>query len=102
MASDALMYYKQALDDFYVQYELCVPISSHTIFGTQENLQNQKNIVDKSIPKIYSELHKNIQEKFGNAKIEILSPHFRQAYRVNKLVIPEEYYKDEKISDEGL
>ena len=84
-----------ALDDFYVKYELCVPISSHTVFNTQQDSQPQKNIIDKLPPKIYSELHKNIQEQFGKAKIEILSPHFRQAYRMDKLVIPEEYYKDE-------
>ncbi|MQC27202.1 MAG: mechanosensitive ion channel family protein [Chloroflexi bacterium] len=46
------------LDDFYVQYELNV--FTHTA--------NQQ-------PRIYSELHQAIQDSFGQAKIEILSPH---------------------------
>ena len=50
----------KSLNDFYVSYEL--------------NATTKK---PESIPRIYSRLHKNIQEVFGKAGIEIMSPHYR-------------------------
>jgi small-conductance mechanosensitive channel len=51
---------QKGLDDFYIEYE----INAHT---------------DKprSIPSTYSELHQNIQDKFNEAGVKILSPHYR-------------------------
>ena len=48
-----------SLDDFYVSYEV-------NAFTDRPNL----------MPRIYSELHKNIQENFKDAGVEIMSPHF--------------------------
>ncbi|MBN2663573.1 MAG: mechanosensitive ion channel family protein [Bacteroidales bacterium] len=63
-----------SLDDFYVSYQLNV----HTL---QANKQ----------PQIYSELHQHIQDVFNEAKIEILSPHYRAQRDGNQVTNPEEY-----------
>ncbi|MEO8166832.1 MAG: mechanosensitive ion channel domain-containing protein, partial [bacterium] len=62
------------LDDFYVAYEL----NAYT---------NQPNIMAK----IYSELHQNIQDKFNEAGIEIMSPHYSAIRDGNQVTIPENY-----------
>ena len=49
-----------SLDDFYVSYEL-----------------NACTETPKLMPRIYSHLHQNIQDKCNEAGIEILSPHYR-------------------------
>lgn len=49
-----------SLDDFYVSYQL-------NAFTDQPY----------RLPKIYSEIHSNIQDKFRDANIEIMSPHYR-------------------------
>ncbi|RKZ18027.1 mechanosensitive ion channel family protein [bacterium] len=51
---------QKALHDFYVEYEL-----------------NAYTGEPREIPSTYSELHQNIQDKFKEAGLEILSPHFR-------------------------
>ena len=51
---------QKALQDFYVEYEL-----------------NAYTAEPREIPRTYSELHQNIQDKFNEAGLEILSPHFR-------------------------
>jgi small-conductance mechanosensitive channel len=57
---------QKALHDFYVEYEL-----------------NAYTAEPREIPRTYSELHQNIQDKFNEAELEILSPHFR-AHRDGK------------------
>ncbi len=63
-----------SLDDFYVSYELNV----YTKFP---------NLMSKT----YSELHKNIQNKFNEAEIEIMSPHYSAVRDGNQTTIPENY-----------
>lgn len=53
-----------ALNDFYVEYQLNAYINSPA-----------------SIPKIKSEIHQNIQDRFREKEIEILSPHYRMMRR---------------------
>lgn len=66
-----------SLDDFYVSYEL--------------NAYTEK---PKLMPKIYSHLHQNIQDKCNEAGIEILSPHYRAARDGNQLAVPQEYWPE--------
>lgn len=54
---------QEALDEFYVSYQL-------NVYTREAN----------RMPHIYSELKKHIQDVFGEAGVELLSPH----YRVNK------------------
>ncbi|PKL82318.1 MAG: mechanosensitive ion channel protein [Ignavibacteriae bacterium HGW-Ignavibacteriae-3] len=63
-----------SLDDFYVSYEL----NAYT---------NSPNIMAK----IYSELHSNIQDKFNEAGVEIMSPHYGAHRDGNQTTIPENY-----------
>jgi small-conductance mechanosensitive channel len=73
------------LDDFYVSYEL------NAFTNRPENMQN-----------IYSDLHKNIQDKFNEGGIEINSPHYTSLRDGNRLAIPDEYapkdYKEPAFS----
>jgi small-conductance mechanosensitive channel len=55
---------QKALQDFYVEYEL-----------------NAYTGDPRKIPATYSELHQNIQDRFNEAGLEILSPHFRALRR---------------------
>ena len=41
--------------------------------------------------KIYSDLHQNIQDKFNEAGIEIMSPHYSAVRDGNATAIPDEY-----------
>lgn len=63
-----------SLDDFYVAYQ----INAYT---------------DQShrMAAIYSGLHQNIQDKFNEAGVEILSPHYRAARDGNMTTIPTNY-----------
>jgi len=63
-----------ALDDFYVRYELNV--------YTREPAR---------MPAIYSDLHRNIQDVFHAAGIEIASPHLAAVRDGNQVQIPEEH-----------
>jgi small-conductance mechanosensitive channel len=63
-----------SLNDFYVTYEL----KAYT---------NQPAMM----PKIYSELHENIQDKCNEAGIEIMSPHYSAIRDGNQTTIPENY-----------
>jgi small-conductance mechanosensitive channel len=62
------------LDDFYVSYELNV-------------YTNQPNIMAMT----YSTLHQNIQNKFNEAGVEIMSPHYTAVRDGNQTAIPENY-----------
>ena len=63
-----------SLDDFYVSYEL----NAYT---------DQPNIMSKT----YSELHQSIQNKFNEAGVEIMSPHYSAVRDGNQMTIPENY-----------
>ena len=63
-----------SLDDFYVSYQI-------NVFTDQPN----------SMAMTYSELHNNIQDKFNEAGVEIMSPHFTSVRDGNRTAIPEDY-----------
>ena len=63
-----------SLDDFYVTYE----INAYT---------DQAN----KMATIYAELHQNIQDKFNEGGVEIMSPHYGQIRDGNQTTIPEQY-----------
>ena len=63
-----------SLDDSYVSYELNVYTNHPELMA-----------------KIYSDLHQNIQDKFNEAGIEIMSPHYSAVRDGNATAIPDEY-----------
>lgn len=63
-----------ALDDFYVHYQ----INAYT---------DQPN----KMANTYSNLHQNIQDKFFEAGVEIMSSHFSTIREGNRIAIPDEY-----------
>lgn len=67
------------LDDWYVVYQ----INAYT-----------RN--PEYMSKIFSNLHQNIQDKFHEAGIEIMSPHFMGVRNTQEIFMPEEYLKKEK------
>jgi small-conductance mechanosensitive channel len=62
------------LNDFYVTYE----INAYT---------DQPNLMADT----YAELHQNIQDKFNEAGVEIMSPHYTQIRDGNKTTTPDQY-----------
>lgn len=48
---------------------------------------------DQTLPKVYSELHHNIIDKFNEAGIEIMSPYFYAQRDGNDIMMPPEYKK---------
>lgn len=62
------------LNDFYVTYEL-----------------NAYTDAPEVMPRIYGELHQNIQDKFNEAGVEIMSPHYTQVRDGNRTTIPADY-----------
>lgn len=60
-----------SLDDFYVSYQI-------NVYTMHPNSQTQ----------IYSDLHANIQDKFIEANIEIMSPHYRAERDGNETAMP--------------
>ena len=69
-----------ALNDFYVSYEL-----------------NAYTDSPQFMPRIYSELHQNIQNKFNEGGVEILSPHYGQLRDGNATTIPESYRSEDYV-----
>jgi small-conductance mechanosensitive channel len=63
-----------ALNDFYVTYEL----NAHT--------DEPREMVNT-----YSALHRNIQDTFNEAGVEIMSPHYTQLRDGNRTAIPDPY-----------
>jgi small-conductance mechanosensitive channel len=63
-----------SLDDFYVHYEL-----------------NAYTDQPGKMAKIYSDLHQNIQDRFYEAGVEIMSPHFSSVRDGNQIAIPADY-----------
>ena len=66
-----------SLDDFYVSYQ----INAYT---------DKPSIMART----YSELHQNIQEKFNEGGVEIMSPHYATLRDGNMTTIPESYLSD--------
>ena len=66
--------FQTALDDFYVHYEV-------NAFTDQPN----------RMAAIYSDLHQNIQDKFNEKGVEIMSPHRSSVRDGNPIAIPDEY-----------
>jgi small-conductance mechanosensitive channel len=67
---------QSALNDFYVSYEL-----------------NAYTANPREMLNIYSDLHKNIQDQFNEAGVEICSPHFSALRDGNVIAIPDQYIK---------
>lgn len=63
-----------ALNDFFVSYE----INAYTREANK-------------MATIYSDLHQNIQDKFNEAGVEIMSPHYASLRDGNKIAIPDRY-----------
>jgi len=63
-----------ALNDFYVTYEL-----------------NAYTDEPREMVNTYSSLHRNIQDSFNEAGVEIMSPHYAQLRDGNKTAIPDAY-----------
>lgn len=63
-----------ALDDFYVHYQI-------NAYTDQPSKMSQT----------YSDLHQNIQDKFFEAGVEIMSPHFSTIRDGNRVAIPDDY-----------
>ncbi len=63
-----------SLDDFYVSYEI-------NAFTDQPSV----------MARIYSDLHQNIQDKFNEGGVEIMSPHYAQVRDGNTTTIPQDY-----------
>ena len=70
--------FQTSLDDFYVSYEL-----------------NAYTNMPGSMAAIYSELHSKIQDKFNEAGVEIMSPHYGAMRDGNQTAIPREYLTKE-------
>lgn len=66
-----------SLDDFYVSYQL-------NVYTAQSN----------RMAWLYSELHQHIQDRFNEAGVEIMSPHYRAARDGNMTTIPTTYLKE--------
>lgn len=65
---------QSALNDFYVTYEL-----------------NAYTDTPHLMAWIYSNLHQNIQDKFNEAGVEIMSPHYTQIRDGHQVTIPEQF-----------
>lgn len=74
LAEPAPFVLQTSLDDFFVSYEL-------NVFTDQPT----------GMSVIYSRLHANIQDRFNEAGVEILSPHYRAARDGNASTVPAEY-----------
>ena len=69
-----------ALSDFYPVYEL----NAYTDVPSRSNSPQDLQL-------LYSALHKNIQDKFNEAGVEIMSPHYTQLRDGNELAVPASY-----------
>lgn len=70
-----------SLDDFYVSYQ----INAYTHDANKQAL-------------IYSLLHQNIQDKFNESGVEIMSPHYKALRDGNTSTIPSDYLPDNYVS----
>lgn len=70
-----------SLDDYYVSYQL----------NAYTKEPNKQAI-------IYSSIHQNIQDKFNEAGVEIMSPHYRAVRDGNQTTIPADHLPEEYIT----
>lgn len=70
-----------ALNDFYVSYQI-------NAFTRKPNIQQD----------IYALLYQNIQDKFNEAGVEIMSPHYASLRDGNGIAIPPDYVPKEYVS----
>lgn len=70
-----------SLDDFYVSYQ----VNAYTKEPSKQ-------------AEIYSSLHQNIQDKFNEAGVEIMSPHYKALRDGNQATIPADYLPTEYIT----
>lgn len=70
-----------SLDDFYVSYQ----VNAYTKEPSKQ-------------AEIYSSLHQNIQDKFNEAGVEIMSPHYKALRDGNQTTIPADYLPPEYIT----
>lgn len=70
-----------SLDDFYVSYQ----VNAYTKEPSKQ-------------AEIYSSLHQNIQDKFNEAGVEIMSPHYKALRDGNQSTIPADYLPPEYIT----
>lgn len=70
-----------SLDDFYVSYQ----VNAYTKEPSKQAL-------------IYSSLHQNIQDKFNEGGVEIMSPHYKALRDGNQSTIPADYLPQEYIT----
>jgi small-conductance mechanosensitive channel len=70
-----------ALNDFYVSYQI-----------------NAYTDRPHEMARIYSDLHQNIQDKFNEGGVEIMSPHYSQLRDGNTVTIPETYRSADYIA----
>ena len=73
-----------SLDDFYVSYQL-----------------NAYTLEPASAAKIYSDLHSNIQDKFAEADVEIMSPHYRVNRQMLDSTIPPKFVPEPPPTGSG-
>ena len=69
---------QKSLDDWYVAYEV-----------------NAYTKVSHKVPKIYSDLHANIQDVFNAAGVEIMSSHYLALRDGNQVTVPKDYLSKE-------
>jgi small-conductance mechanosensitive channel len=81
LPSPAPFVFQSSLNDFYVSYEL----NAYT--DSPENMLS-----------IYSELHENIQDKFNEGGVEIMSPHYSNLRDGNQTTIPADYLPPDYIA----
>jgi small-conductance mechanosensitive channel len=81
LAEPAPFVLQTSLDDFYVSYEL--------------NAYTDKASL---MPRIYSALHQNLQDKCNEAGIEILSPHYSAVRDGNQLTVPPDYIPKDYVA----
>lgn len=70
-----------SLNDFYVSYQ----VNAYTKEPSKQ-------------AEIYSSLHQNIQDKFNEAGVEIMSPHYKALRDGNQATIPADYLPPEYIT----
>ncbi len=70
-----------SLDDYYVSYQ----INAYTKEPAKQAL-------------IYSSLHQKIQDKFNEAGVEIMSPHYRAVRDGNHVTVPADYLPEDYIA----
>lgn len=74
---------QNALDDFYVKYELNVYVAS-----------------SDDMPRFYSELHQNIQDAFNEYSVQIMSPHYVGDPASAKIVPREHWFQPPAFNSE--